>query len=91
MAKYRQPAVDAYDLHFYNWNVKNMGQSELEFSEADWNEVIQGCFELEEVIKEQHELIQEGLKGYRWSRRYLYSSLQKGRCDKRQPGQYEYE
>lgn len=64
MARYRQPAVDAYDLHFYNWNMKHPGQSELEFSGTEWNEVIQGCFELEDVIKEQYGLIQQGLKEY---------------------------
>ncbi|HWT73118.1 MAG TPA: alpha-L-arabinofuranosidase C-terminal domain-containing protein [Mobilitalea sp.] len=64
LSKYRQPIVDAYDLHFYNWNVKNIGISETEFDETQWYEVINSCFELEEVIKEQYELIQEGLKGY---------------------------
>ena len=64
IAKYRQPAVDAYDLHFYNWNMKHPGQSELEFNEAEWYEVIGSCFELEDVIKEQYELIREGLESY---------------------------
>lgn len=64
MAKYRHPAVDAYDLHFYNWNIKNSAESELEFDETQWYEVIQGCLELEEVIQEQYTLIQEGLKEY---------------------------
>lgn len=64
MAKYRQPAVDAYDLHFYNWNLKTSGQSELEFDEAEWYEVIDSCFELEDVIKEQYKLVQEGLESY---------------------------
>jgi alpha-N-arabinofuranosidase len=64
MAKYRQVAVDAYDLHFYNWNMKNPGQSEIEFNEAEWYEVIGSCFELEDVIKEQYALIQEGMRLY---------------------------
>ncbi len=64
LAKYRQPVVDGYDLHFYNWNRKNTENRETEFDETQWYEVIHSCFELEEVIREQYELIREGLKGY---------------------------
>ncbi len=64
MAKYRHPAVDAYDLHFYNWNIKDSGMNELKFDEDGWCEVIRESLELEEVIQEQYALIQEGLAGY---------------------------
>jgi alpha-L-arabinofuranosidase len=74
MAKYRQPAVDAYDLHFYNWNMKHLGQSELEFDETEWYEVIESCFELEDVIKEQYQLVQEGLRAYPEAEGFFKSS-----------------
>ncbi len=64
LAKYRPPVIDAYDLHFYNWNIKNSGRNELKFDETGWYEVILGCLELEEVIWEQYALIQEGLAEY---------------------------
>jgi alpha-N-arabinofuranosidase len=64
MAKYRHPPLDAYDLHFYNWNMKDSGIDELKFDETGWYEVIQGCLELEEIIEEQYALIQEGLAGF---------------------------
>lgn len=62
MAKARTPMLDGYDLHFYNWNLNNLEQKETDFDERDWDQVIQGCLELEEVIQEQVELIQEGIK-----------------------------
>ena len=60
-AEYRMPAISALDLHFYNWNIKDMEKPETVFEEEDWYSVIHGCLELEEVIKEQYALIQEGL------------------------------
>jgi len=47
------------DLHFYNWNMSNRVQGA--FSEEDCNRVIHSCFELEDVIHEQAQLIREGL------------------------------
>lgn len=38
-----------------------MEKPETVFEEEDWYSVIHGCLELEEVIKEQYALIQEGL------------------------------
>jgi alpha-N-arabinofuranosidase len=64
MANYRQPAVDGYDLHFYNWNMNHSEKSEMEFNETEWNEVIKGCLELEEVIREQYSLMKAGTSEY---------------------------
>lgn len=61
MADYRCPAIDAYDLHFYNWNIEDLEKKETEFSEQEWYSVINSCLELEEIILEQAELIKEGL------------------------------
>lgn len=64
LSEYRLPKIDALDLHFYNWNINmdNLSQPEEEFTEAEWYSVIYGCLELEDVIREQIALIQEGLK-----------------------------
>jgi alpha-N-arabinofuranosidase len=61
LGQYRLPRIDAMDLHFYNWNLENMEQPETEFSEQGWYSVIHGCLELEDVIREQYALIEEGL------------------------------
>ena len=54
--------MDGYDLHFYNWNLENFEQKETEFDERDWDLVITGCLELDEVIQEQAALIREGIE-----------------------------
>lgn len=59
-AKYRQPALDGYDLHFYNWNITHEDTA-TQFDSEAWYRVLNGCLELEEVIHEQHALIKEGL------------------------------
>lgn len=64
MGRYRQPRIDAYDLHFYNWNVVPGDDSDVEFGEKAWERVIQGCLELEEVIREQYDLIREGIRNF---------------------------
>ena len=61
LREYRMPKLSAFDLHFYNWNFKNTTETELDFDKDDWYRVIHGCMELEGVIKEQNDLIQEGL------------------------------
>lgn len=61
LAQYRMPPIDGYDLHFYNWNMKQISQNEVEFDRIEWDEVIQSSFELEEVIQEQRALIEQGL------------------------------
>lgn len=60
--KFRQPKLEAMDLHFYNWNIKNPNDKVLSFDEEGWYSVIHGCLEIEEVIAEQSQLISEGLK-----------------------------
>lgn len=62
LGKFRRPQVDGFDLHFYNWNLENLDQKETEFDERDWDQVISGCLELEEVIQEQAALIREGIE-----------------------------
>lgn len=61
LANYRRPQIDAFDLHFYNWNTKNWAQPETEFDEKDWYSVLYGSMELEEVIREQARLIADGI------------------------------
>lgn len=61
LGHFRRPPLDGYDLHFYNWNLDDLEQKETEFDEADWDKVIASCFELEDVIREQAELIREGI------------------------------
>ncbi len=62
LGKYRTPALDGYDLHFYNWDLKDYSKKETDFDEEDWNRVIESCFELEDVILEQAALIREGIE-----------------------------
>lgn len=64
LGEFRQPPVDGYDLHFYNWNMEQMNQQETEFDEKQWDRVISGCLELESVIKEQVRLIEEGIDAF---------------------------
>lgn len=64
MAEFRQPPLDGYDIHFYNWNLKDLTQQETDFLEAEWYEVINGCLELEEVIREQEKLVLDGISDY---------------------------
>ncbi len=64
LAEYRQPPLDAMDLHFYNWNIKDPGDTDLTFEKEGWYRVINQCFELETVIQEQYDLIQEGLNHF---------------------------
>lgn len=62
LGQYRFPKVHAMDLHFYNWNVTHPEDTDVEFDKEGWNRVIHTCFELDEVIKEQYKLIQEGIQ-----------------------------
>ncbi|MBT1175041.1 alpha-L-arabinofuranosidase [Bifidobacterium sp. LC6] len=61
LAEYRQPRINGYDLHFYNWNVDNDADTPTEFDEAGWNKVIAGCLELEDILRDQWRLINDGL------------------------------
>lgn len=79
MAKARRPMLDGYDLHFYNWNLEKLEQKETDFDEHDWDQVIQGCMELEEVILEQAKLIEEGLQAIPEEEGYFKSP--KPSCD----------
>ncbi|WP_265459765.1 alpha-N-arabinofuranosidase [Enterococcus sp. HY326] len=62
LTKYRKPKIDGYDLHFYNWNLTDETDTVTNFSLDAWYRVINGAFELEEVIWEQAQLIEDGLK-----------------------------
>lgn len=61
LAKYRQPEIDALDLHFYNWNLDNPKDTPTHFNAKDWDRVINGAYELETVIQEQSRVIADGL------------------------------
>ncbi|WP_419497666.1 alpha-N-arabinofuranosidase [Bifidobacterium pullorum] len=61
LAEYRQPPIHGYDLHFYNWNVDNDADTPTEFDEDGWNTVIKGCLELEDILRDQWQLINDGL------------------------------
>ena len=62
MGEYRTPPIFGYDLHFYNWNIKDYSKKEYEFEEEDWYSVIKGALELEDVIKEQVGLMNDGIQ-----------------------------
>lgn len=61
MAEFRMPKMDAYDLHFYNWNSQNEAGTVTEFDEAGWYRLLDGALEIEEVLIEQYELINQYL------------------------------
>jgi alpha-N-arabinofuranosidase len=61
LTSYRQPPIAGYDLHFYDWNMDTEDDTPVQFDQAGWDRVINGCLELEEVIEEQWALLQEGL------------------------------
>lgn len=46
LAEYRQPNIDGYDLHFYNWNVDNDADTPTRFDEDGWNAVIEDASNL---------------------------------------------
>lgn len=61
LARYRQPKLDAIDLHFYNWNVGPEADEVDAFDREGWYRVLKGALEIESVILEQDRLIQKGL------------------------------
>lgn len=61
MEQFRMPRMDAYDLHFYNWNSQEEAGTVTQFNEEDWYRLLDGALELEAVILEQYELIQRNL------------------------------
>ncbi len=61
MAKFRRPPMDAYDLHFYNWNIQHPEDKVDDFDEAGWYRVLDGALEIEDVLCEQYGLIREAL------------------------------
>ncbi|GEP73217.1 alpha-N-arabinofuranosidase [Lentilactobacillus rapi] len=62
ISKYRQPEINALDLHFYNWNLDSDTDMPTSFQEDDWYRVIKGARELALVIAEQKQLIKDGLE-----------------------------
>lgn len=61
LAEYRQPKIDGYDLHFYNWNIDDDADTPTEFDEAGWERVVNGCLELEDILRDQWTLMERGL------------------------------
>lgn len=61
LSKYRQPAIDAIDLHFYNWNIKHKTDTPTNFTPEDWTRVIHNAYELDDVLSEQEDLVTKGL------------------------------
>lgn len=61
LAQYRQPRINGYDLHFYNWNIDSDQDTPTEFDEAGWDSVIHGCLELEDILRDQWRLMNDGL------------------------------
>ncbi len=61
LAEYRQPKIDGYDLHFYNWNIDNDSDTPTEFDEDGWNTVVNGCLDLEDILRDQWSLMNTGL------------------------------
>lgn len=63
LSEYRLPPLYGMDLHFYNWNISDMDDTDVSFDEKGWYRVVEGCLELESVIGEQYSLIQQGIQG----------------------------
>ncbi len=61
-SRYRQPGINAMDLHFYNWNIEHESDTPTDFGEDDWYRVINGAQELDQIINQQADLIKEGLQ-----------------------------
>lgn len=62
LSQYRQPKINGYDMHFYNWNIDHEDDTTTQFDEEGWNRVINGCLGIEKLIKDQYTLINNGLK-----------------------------
>ncbi len=62
LSSYRQPPIQGYDMHFYNWNITDPSDTPTEFTREGWNRVINGCLELEDIIHTQSELVRDGLR-----------------------------
>ncbi|MBC2605033.1 alpha-N-arabinofuranosidase [Pelagicoccus albus] len=61
LGEFRAPPIHGYDLHFYNWNLQGEAGTITDFNEDQWNYLLDGALELEEVIEEQHALIEKHL------------------------------
>ncbi|WP_418968986.1 alpha-L-arabinofuranosidase C-terminal domain-containing protein [Alloscardovia omnicolens] len=62
LSQYRQPPIKGYDMHFYNWNITDPTDTPTEFTEEGWNRVIDGCLELENLLRTQYSLVNDGVK-----------------------------
>ncbi len=62
LAEYRQPPINGYDMHFYNWNLGDEDDTPTKFTREGWNRVIKGALEIEPAIEMQAKLINNGLK-----------------------------
>lgn len=61
ISRFRQPKIDGYDLHFYNWNISDPTDNIVDFNEKQWFKVLSGALEIEDVVIEQYHLIKEGI------------------------------
>jgi alpha-N-arabinofuranosidase len=63
LARYRQPKINGYDAHFYNWNITHEDDTSTKYTKEGWSRLIKGCLELEDEILRQSQMIQKGLAG----------------------------
>lgn len=59
--RFRQPPISGYDAHFYNWNIDHESDSSDSFNESDWNRVVKGCLQLEDLLVSQRAMLDQGL------------------------------
>jgi len=59
MGEFRAPKMDAYDLHFYNWNSRGEAGTATEFSEEQWYILLSSAQEIEPILLEQYALLSE--------------------------------
>lgn len=64
LSKFRQPKINAFDLHFYNWNITDSTDTVTNFDYKQWYNVIFNSMEIEDIINEQYDLINEGINKF---------------------------
>ncbi|MCH4209427.1 alpha-L-arabinofuranosidase C-terminal domain-containing protein [Bifidobacterium sp.] len=61
LARYRQPKIDGYDVHFYNWNIAHEDDTSTSYPKEGWDRLVKGCLDLEDEIFRQDRMIRNGL------------------------------